>query len=234
MKEEGKKTGRKCSVCSHEEVIQIDTEINKGVSFRGLSLKYGMSDMSVARHAQNCLALEISTLIKEKKVGRAINVYDEFCEQLAFAKKLRIAAEDYLANGEDPGKIDLIPRAHEIEVTYYDNTELNEFGKPRKKTNTLAFLLDEVESQSDMESTRVTVKHIDIRKFALDAISVADLCIDRFAKLGGDYTKEKQNASDIADIAEEIVNRLTATGWTEDEARTMVTQKYPDISNAVN
>jgi hypothetical protein len=37
------------------------------------------------------------------------------------------------------------------------------------------------------------IKHVDIRSFALDAIGVTDVVLDKIAKLAGLYTKEREN-----------------------------------------
>jgi hypothetical protein len=230
------KVGRKCSICAHKDVGQINTLLSNAVSFRVISRQFTGDDKardSLRRHTENCLKLEIGSIIKERKLENAINVHEEFREQLAFAKKLRAAAEEYLSSETDPMRLVLIPRADEIDVTYYDFADTTPKGEPKKKTATLHALMAKVENLN-LEADKITIKHVDMRKFALDAINTADTCIDKFAKLGGDYSKDKENPITVDQIADTIASRLIDNGWTEAEARQFAAGKYPEVSQAVN
>lgn len=229
---EKSKAGRKCSICTHEQVDQINTDIYNRVSFRGISLKYGMSDMSVARHTHDCLELELQTLIKEHKIAQAINVHDEFAEQLAFAKTLRDTAQMYLSDPDDPFGLFIGPQAHEIDVTYYDFNDLEEVGsgenmtlRPKKKKAKLNDILAEMAGKG-LESSRVEIKTLDIRKYALDAISTADVCIDKFARMGGAYQKDRRNERDPAQLMEDLVNFLVSKGHDRAVAIETARKKY--------
>jgi hypothetical protein len=171
MKKAAKKpVGRKCSICTHKQVGQINKAIAEGVSFRRISSQFGMSDQSAKRHTENCLKLELQAAI-------------------AFARQLRIAAREYLSDPNDPLKMAILPRAEEIDVVYFDYNDMTggENPMPKKKTAKLAVLIQKVEDVRNFEADKFTIKHYDLRKFALDAISTTDACIDKFAKLAGLY-----------------------------------------------
>jgi hypothetical protein len=190
MKKAAKKpVGRKCSICTHKQVGQINKAIAEGVSFRRISSQFGMSDQSAKRHTENCLKLELQAAIAEKKVEQAIDVHKEFEENLDFARQLRIAAREYLSDPNDPLKMAILPRAEEIDVVYFDYNDMTggENPMPKKKTAKLAVLIQKVEDVRNFEADKFTIKHYDLRKFALDAISTTDACIDKFAKLAGLY-----------------------------------------------
>lgn len=238
-----KMAGRKCSICSHAEVDKINSLINSGASFRGISLQFGMSDMSVGRHAENCLHLEIRALVKEKKIEKAIDHYQEISEQLEFAKELRIAAKEYLSDPET-GRLILIPRAREVVVIYEDYDDRNRQGEPKKKRESLDSLLEKLEKvrqfqlellKADIERifdkyddedseplkedvnellriyhtdyiepTRTEIKHVDIRQFALNAISTVDTVLDKVAKVEGLYQKDKENEDELTKLKQRI------------------------------
>jgi hypothetical protein len=219
-------TGRKCSICTHADVDKINSQIQGGQSLRSISLEIGISDVSVHRHTNNCLNLELKALIQEKKREQAINVYNEFAEQLEFAKRLRIAAEEYLAYPEDPLRLALIPRADEIEVVYYDYAEVEPGtkDKPKKKSATLAMLLLKLADIPGFENAeKVSIKHVDLRTFALNALNTADNCIDRFAQLGGEYQRPRENKQ-TTDKWEEAVKSLIENGHAanKDEAALLI------------
>jgi hypothetical protein len=158
--------------------------------------------MSVCRHTENCLKSEIGSIIREHKYARAIDVHQEFEDNLAFAKDLRAAAREYLADPIDPLKLKLIPRADEIDVTYFDNTDFTagQNPVPKKKTAKLSALLHDIEQIRNLEVDKINIKHVDIRSFALDAIKTADTCIDKFAKLSGAYQEPRDNEQSLQKV----------------------------------
>lgn len=225
-------SGRRCSICTHDRVNEINKKVAEGGSFRGIARHFDTDDSSLMRHVSNCLTIEIGALIKEQKVAQAINVYEEFLEQLALAKSLRNTAQMYLSDPDDPFGLFIGPQAHEIDITYHDFNDLEEVGsgenmtlKPKKKKAKLNVILAELSGRG-IESSRVDVKTLDIRKFALDAISTADVCIDKFARMGGAYQKDKNNQQDTAELIEALVDRLIAKGWERQAAREFAQSKY--------
>ena len=201
-----KSSGRKCSVCFHERIAEINSQINAPKSLRAISLQFGMSHTSVARHTQKCLNLEISALIKEKKIERAIDHYQEIIEQLKFAKELRVTAREYLTDPET-GRLILIPRSDEIEVVYLDHNDLL-MGKPVRKRAKLDAILEEIYVDGAKEADKWSVKHVDIRSFALDAIKTTDLVLDKIARLEGHYQTERTNAADTTNAIRKKIQEV--------------------------
>lgn len=224
-----------CKICPRENVSQIDTRIRRGESLRYIALQeLGAAKhfMSVNRHAENCLKLTIQAAIKEQRIERAIDVYEEFREQLTFAKELRLAAREYLSDANDPLKLSITPKAHEIEVTYFDHDDLEVDSKtgaehPKKKVAQLSIILESIFAAGSLEPDKYKITTIDIRKFALDAINTTDTCIDKFAKMGGKYTKEMENPQTPETVARAVLNAIK-DAREEDILYTMRTQFSPD------
>jgi len=218
--------GRKCVICTHPETERINMAIIDGVSFRTIAHQNGGFDKNcVSRHAQNCLGIDIRVVAEKQKAKLAIDVYEEFAEQLEYVRSLREASKSYLSDPDDPFQLILAPQAHEIDVLYYDFNDCDEENRPKKKKAKLNTLLAELAGRA-VEAYRVDTKGIDIRKFALDAISTADMCIDKFARMGGAYQKDKSNQSDAAELIEALVDRLIAKGWEREAARAFAQTKY--------
>jgi hypothetical protein len=190
------KVGRKCSICTHKKVGQINKAIAEGVSFRNVVERFGLALGSVHRHTEKCLQLALAAVTEQKLVEQGIDVHKEFEEQLEFAKQLRIAAKEYLASPDDPLKLILTPRADEIEVVYYDHNDLF-MGLPKKKKAQLSVLLESLSTEAGFEPDKYSIKHVDMRKFALDAIATADICIDKFAKLAGMYVDKSEKTINL-------------------------------------
>lgn len=230
---EKSKAGRKCVICTHADTERINLAITDGVSFRTIAHQNGGFDKNcVSRHAQNCLGIDVRVIAEKQRAAQAINVYEEFAEQLAFAKTLRDTAQMYLSDPDDPFGLFLGPQAHEIDITYYDHNDLEEVGsgenitlRPKKKKAKLNDLLAEMAGKG-FESSRVEIKTLDIRKYALDAISTADVCIDKFARMGGAYQKDKNNQADVGELIDGLVERLIAKGWERQAAREFAQTKY--------
>lgn len=224
--------GRKCSICHHKEVDRINSLIHDGVSFRAISSQVQNDEKmraSLQRHTENCLKVELAALVQKKKEEQAINVYTEFEENLAFARSLRLAAWEYLSNPADPLKISLIPFAHEIDISYFDNTDLTEgkFPKPKKKSAKLDMLIAQIELLRNIDVDKISIKHVDLRSYAVECIRAVDMCIDKFARLGGAYKKDQPNETNPEEVARKVALRLVKEfGWGVDDALAHVGHLY--------
>jgi DNA-binding CsgD family transcriptional regulator len=190
-------------------------------TYREIAKHFGVSVGTAHSDVQTYLEKRQAELGEEF----AVDVRREFGQQLRFAKKLRQAAEEVLSDPNDPLKLTIIPRADEIEVVYYDHNDLF-MGQPKRKKAMLSALMEALVEQAGFEADKFTVKHVDIRKFALDAISVTDTCIDKFAKLQGDYVDAKKNPSDNLSIAKRVVEELLAKGEDRTEAVKFAATRY--------
>lgn len=226
--------GRTCTICKHPQASAVSKAISKGESFRGIAGRFSLSKSAVERHTANCLSYSFAAFIEKSKEKQVIDVYAEFLENLSFARELRTAAREYLADPIDPLRLMIIPRSDEIDVVYYESAmkseqevggdALNQSGtrpnKPEKKSAKLSALLMGVETLRNIEVDKVNIKHVDLRSFALDAIKTADSCVDKFAKLGGLYQQDQDNLHDkeLKELKLRIEARAAQKGipyWTE-------------------
>lgn len=220
---------RKCTICVHKQVAAINKAICNSDSYRNIGKQFNVGHVSVLRHVTVCLNFKYQTLVEENRVAQAVNVYEEFQEQLAYAKSLRETSKMYLSDPDDPFGLFIGPQAHEIDITYFDFNDLEEQEngkmKPKKKKAKLNTILAELAGQG-IESSRVDIKTLDIRKYALDAISTADVCIDKFARMGGAYQKDRRNERDPAQLMEDLVNFLVSKGHDRAIAIETARKKY--------
>lgn len=185
-----------CAVCSHPQVHEINAKLLAEEHMRDVAAEYAISKSTVHRHKSGCFAKAVESYRANVQENQGINVEREFKENLEFAKRLRTAAEEYLEHPTDPLKLAIIPRADEIDVVYFDYADIGKHG-PKKKTAKLSVLLATLSDETDFKPDRVTIKHVDMRKFALDAIETTDICIDKFAKLAGAYRDKQPNPFSI-------------------------------------
>jgi hypothetical protein len=159
-----------------------------------------LSKSAIWRHGKYCLKHSFQETKKAGQIKRVIEVYDEMTEQFQFAKEIRLAAEEYLSDPRDPSKISLAARADEVDVIYFEieRRDDGEIKKVRKVATAQELLLRLKEVNPDLmiDAFRAPRK-IDIRKYALDVIATVDVVLDKFARIEGVYTKERDNSQTI-------------------------------------
>ena len=164
----------------------------------------------------------IQELSAEVKAEIEVDVKKEFARQLEFAKELREAAREYLTVD---GYINLTA-AREDEAMVAIRVEMD--GRTKLTERPVAEVLEKIR-MADLNARSIRIEPMD-RKFALEyalkAISSADVCIDKHAKLLGAYTKEKENPQDAAVIARKLTDRLIEKGADPEEARMFAAQEY--------
>jgi hypothetical protein len=235
--------GRKCSICSHTDVAEINRQIAKGVSFRAISCQIQGSDKmreSVRRHTENCLKLDVAALVEQKRIERAVDYHREIGEQLAFAKSLRVAAEKFLA---DPvtGETSLDYHADEIEVFYTDASKVVQNGGNKKEKAKLQDLLDWITAERpQIEPQKSELKRVDVRSFAIESIKVTDLVLDKIARNQGQYQRDNEQKNPqpvlsptdqaIGMILNFIARNLHKKGVTINQMLGFVLEDVPDAN----
>lgn len=226
--ETGTVTTTNCSICRGKKIEKreaINRALGKGISYRDIEAMTGVAYRTIGNHAQHLPA--IFREAKEKGIlGQSVDVHQEFSEQLQFAKKMRVAAQDYLSH-PDTGEICLFPRSDEITVVYEDLQDLTAKGEPKRKSDTLDILLERVKTGS-VEPQRTIIKHVDMRSFALDAIRTADMCVDKFAKLAGEYQKDRENSDELGILKRQIEKVALDHGTDYQTELTIFLQEYSD------
>ena len=175
----------------------------------------------------------------EEREAIAVENLPEDVAQAAWEYRVEKAKreKEYLSDVHDPLKLSLTPKAHEIEVTYFDYNDMemvNNVMRPKKKTAQLSTILEAVYSDAQLEPDKFSVKTIDIRKFALDAINTADTCIDKFTKIEGLYTRDKANPADVQAQVKQFVSEATKHGISEQDAYAKAYVLWPEAKQTVH
>jgi hypothetical protein len=197
-------TENKCCVCAYPEVRGVNRAILDRAPYRTIAERFPpLSAASIWRHGARCLEFDPTKTANRRRLSEVIDVYNEMVEQFRLAKSLRQACEEYLSDPVDPSKMNLCPRAEEIQVVYEVGTVADGVGgrerKRIKKTATLAELLRHVkEERPDLALQSFDLsKKTDIRRYALDCIHAVDAILDKFARFEGMYTKDRENTANI-------------------------------------
>ena len=59
------------------------------------------------------------------------------------------------------------------------------------------------------------------------------MVIDKFARMAGDYQKNRANENDPAQLAQELMERLIAQGWDPVKARMVAEREFPSVPKQI-
>ncbi len=140
---------------------------------------------------------------------RLVNVYEEFLKNFEFTCKLRDAAKKWVTDPENDDVFTVAPRDNEIDIVYWDFT-----GEiPTQRTDKLSTILERIADKYKAPSP--FVKTVDLREYCLKVVDRCDTAIDKFAKMGGAYTKDAENPATEADIKQRLAEALKLSGWSD-------------------
>lgn len=192
-------TNTRCSICrdkGEDRREAINRALSRGFSHKDIEAMTGIASRTIGNHSQHLP--EIYREAKEKGVlNQAIDINTELREQLHFAKELRLSAREWL-NDPTTGRVSFEPRASEVSVIYSDPLDVNNQGDPKKKKSNLQIMIDRIEG--DKCESPIAIVAVDFRKVVFDALSATDTVIDKFAKIQGEYQKERQNEKDFEEV----------------------------------
>lgn len=220
--------GRKCSICTHKQVSQINKKLVEGVSLRNISQNYKMDVASVHRHVNNCLKVDLQAVQEARKTEQAFDFATELQKLYIKANKMVFALEKWLSDPENDEEYDIGPRDSEITLIAHDWNKMF-MGKPTRVKVKLGDVLKALRKDAKLETLAIQSAAMDNRKLYLEAFKTLTDRLEQMAKFYGLYTKEKKNPQDIEDTATVIIERLKQKGWDEDKARDWI-NRNPDIT----
>ena len=169
-------------------------------------------------------------MLEQKRIESAVKHYEEIRDQLNFAKEIQAATREWLTDPET-GRITLIPRADEIEITYLDWAEVNQRGEPKKCEALLSDLILNIQQiRSSFDYRSATIKSIDIREYALKTIDVMDKILDKFAKIDGHYQKERENDEKLSRVSKAFLHFVEDQKLTTNSENVLWLQRFAQQS----
>jgi len=141
------KAGRKCTVCQHPEVAEINKLLASGVSHAEIARRFGLGRRSVARHAAHHLPATVVAAAKKDQEAQALDVLGE-------VKKLYHVA------------LDLLGKAAKAEDL---RTALAGVGEARKNLELLGKLLGQLDERPQV-NILVSQQWAEVRTRLLNAL----------------------------------------------------------------
>jgi transposase-like protein len=71
------RTGRKCTVCQHEQVIAINQALLRGESIRNVAKQYGLGESSVFRHKRDHISSVLVRAQEAVQIAQADSLLDQ-------------------------------------------------------------------------------------------------------------------------------------------------------------
>lgn len=179
--------GRKCSVCSHPAINDINEMLVNNVSFNEITTIYNdLTEMSLMRHKKNHLPKALSKAKEAQEVAQGDAVMAELKRCFKRVNLLFDACDRWLRDADDPTRYDIGPRAEDVKVTYYEPGQ--EGGRPKKAP--ISKLLAKLEGAGyQVESWES--RHADPRELILKTANRLQNQIELLAKLMGELPPEK-------------------------------------------
>jgi len=188
-----------------------------------------MGDQNLKNPKIVSLLSKRSKEVLKKNEAKIINTREGFNKNFEFVSKLSDAAEKWLQHPNDADAFTIDPRAEEIDVVYLDYAT----DPPTRKCERLDVLLARLEANHIVNPTPF-VKTTDLREYALKCIDRLDTVLDKFAKLDGEYTREKPNPADAQQQVKDYLAECAKQGIPDEIARAKVTKLWPEAKQQVH
>lgn len=120
--------GRKCSICEHESLDQINTLLLKGETYRKISERFSVSAAALSRHKNQHIPKAMTKAQEAQEVAQADNLLEQVQNLQAKALSILAKAEAAgdLRTALQRGKAILRRRQYEARVTKEVDTLLRD------------------------------------------------------------------------------------------------------------
>lgn len=217
--------GRKCTVCTHAQAAEINKLLVANRSFRVIASQFSLTQAAVGRHSINCVGEMLDKAREAQVLQNAIDTENEASGLFSRIKMQIEMAHDWLADPNDPAKYTLAPRADNVSVVYYDATDKDSNGKPKRKHGDLQELLFGLD-KAGYDVDRVKLPKVNYSGLMLDAMKEAVKFLDLIASLRGEKIKDKKNPLDKEDLVAKV---MIAQNCERPEAIAWLKEKYSSV-----
>lgn len=130
--------GQRCGICKHDNRLEIDRAIVRGVPYLRIGKKYGVNDVSVANHAKKHLSRQMLQHQETRDLLHSDNLLKEIASLLDKSKEILDKAESkgklklsLSAIGQARSTVELLCKlsAHLNQGQQNENRELEEYRR---------------------------------------------------------------------------------------------------------
>jgi len=192
-----------------------------GASMASIAKMFGVHWSTLANHQKKHIPTFLAAVEQSSREVRGLNVKETVFKGSDMLHGLLDACHDWLRDPDDPTKYNLDPRDNEINVVYLDHADLDDKGKPTRKTATLRALLEQA-SVNGVEPMFTKQMAVDIRTYTLQTVGKLTEMLEFYAKLCGMLQQERKNEFDEREFFKKEIERLQAEGWEYEQAVSIV------------
>lgn len=235
---------RTCTICSHDDRLAIESLLAAGKPYRGIARQHGVSDDAITRHVKTCIPAALEALRQSQKTESGLVVEEEVQRVFRRLNKLIDACDEWLTDPDDSSKYTLEPRDNEIDVTFFDPTDCDSEGRPKRKRTKLRELVARVEGEQ-YEVLLIESKHADPRELVVKTAAQIANQLELYGKFRGLFQKPRENDKDIERRekeaeenrrwAQSLVKTVSAKKkLSEEDAAVWVKENVPTASQWLN
>lgn len=212
-------TRRKCKVCNHRNLDQINQKLRNKDSISSISKLYGISRDTITKHSKQCIGALIvaDKNIKELLAGEVM--IKQIQLDMKMMHKMLMACDKWMTDPENPEEYFVGERGTEIEIVYHTMDEDGEPSRQRKK-DTLQTLLNIIDSDGQYLRVDVNSKAADPRELLVKAATK----LENTAKMIMDAT-QKQLEYEFKNQAMAKINKEDGVTMTVEEQVTTISKR---------
>lgn len=189
------KRGRPPLVENHPKRDEIlSALLTPGANFEGIQRKFGISEKALDTFRKKYVTSATQVMLDRVATSVPLetlhlDVLSELANLSRLAAKMLSAADAWLEDPNAPGKYNLNPRTHEVDVVY-EQVIPGDPPRTARKTEKLAKLMRDVEEGLGITVVKGETRTADPRKLLLDAVDTLKPVLELLGKATGQIKPE--------------------------------------------
>lgn len=175
------------------------------MSIRQLCEKYDVGKSVIERFKKK---LGSKAVVESRFQATASSIVDELGKIVSSCRKMLKACDDWMTDPNNPDEYDLSPRAHEVDVIWY---EVGPRGGTKRHKESLQSLLNQIRRESGISVAETERNVADPRDLVLKTAAVYNKQLELALKITEgvrDSQREAVEHGDLAKVANVIISEL--------------------------
>lgn len=178
----------------HPQKEEIEKALIEGWTYREITAAYGVGKNRLSEYARGKFVEALAAGKKARKEWDGDRIVNEIEEVMEKAKRMLDACDEWLQDPDAPGKYNLDPRGHEVEIVYYDTSSTAEDEKPIRRRRPLQQVLDDI-AGAGRNPIEVKISQADPRKLILDSVNSLSRLLEVMGRVRGEIQDVTYNIS---------------------------------------
>lgn len=224
--------GRPPAIENHPKRNQIlEALLTPGANLSGIQREFGVSEKALDTFRRKHITAATQAMLDRVTAAvplatSQMDVMARLDNLVAKAEKMLRAADEWLEDPNAPGKYNLNPRTHEVDVVWEREIPIGDDRyRTERKTEKLSKLLRDVEEGLGITAVKGETKTADPRKLLLEAVATLKPVVELIGKATGQIKPDPGSQVNVL---------VTSPDWLALRERIAVAlEPYPDALAAV-